>query len=390
VNGSRSVSRAMLTAGVLCGVIFPIPAADSPEVTATVNALRARRQTVGSVRFEVVGRQEHTAAFLGPDARAKLAAQPGHTLRSDEKMIALIDVTGKRVRLDRTTAGLDAERGALVPLSNVLVYDGSACDILYKRTENTTADHTPSPTFPDLSRDRQPKSAQRWMTPELLPLYWGVGVLNLTAAPPRAKDWLVAPEADELVVHGRADYGGRPCVVLRTPTQAAGTGNRTDEVWVDPGRDWAPVKHVWLTNGKPVVTLEAELGRTDRGWLPTAWKHALYLNGKLAASFSFRVTATTFDVSVSDTDFRHTPVAGMYVLDGYKEYRVDSSGRLDQVRDRLSSNDPEGPALREALATRGLLPPEEPIGSHWQYVGSAVLGVLAVVGIFFLVRWWRR
>ncbi len=109
---------------------------------------------------------------------------------------------------------------------------------------------------------------------------------------------------------------GRPCLVLGQQEQRQ-DGTWETQVWVDPVRDYLPVRYYLLFKGKPYFTLETTYRDDGQGrWAPASWTLVeLNASGEVRWSETMTVRKLRINEPIPDETFKFEYPPGTYVKD---------------------------------------------------------------------------
>jgi len=94
-------------------------------------------------------------------------------------------------------------------------------------------------------------------------------------------------------------------------------GHGEGDVWVDPKRDYLPIRYIVLRDGVKVWQMDLSFNHDERdGWVPNSWTiNQLDRDGKARASESAKVLKFSINKPVADAEFELDLSAGAYVND---------------------------------------------------------------------------
>jgi hypothetical protein len=89
------------------------------------------------------------------------------------------------------------------------------------------------------------------------------------------------------------------------------------DVWVDPNRDYLPVRYIVLRDGVKTWQMDLSFNRDERdGWAPNSWTiDELDRDGKSRVSESAKVLKFSINKPIADSEFELDLSAGAYVND---------------------------------------------------------------------------
>ena len=111
---------------------------------------------------------------------------------------------------------------------------------------------------------------------------------------------------------------GRRCLVLWHKGKNSGVS-----VWVDPSRDFIPLRYYESRWGMPTTEVQVSyLKDGQHGWVPKSWKiSCLEDTGRVSQSWSGTVDSWSLNERIPDSAFKVAPVVGSWVRD----YRNDET-----------------------------------------------------------------
>jgi hypothetical protein len=238
-----------------------------------------------------------------------------------EQNMGRVEERGKTIYLDK---------GTLIPVLEVKVFDGTVARTYTPRSENAAADPANPGVRPDLWEGAD---LQTFFNLQSLPIFLAHGTPPNRVPDPGALSTQLKRERFSFV--RRAVHSGAECVVLRS--QASSNSVPADELWVDTSRDSAIVKWVRY-QGIQDVSSEGEIEYSNQqgGWWPAKWTFSIYLpkSKRPLQAFHFQVTQFELNPEVSSDEFRFTLQPGMiYARDMRKGevYEVDKTGALTPI-----------------------------------------------------------
>jgi hypothetical protein len=237
-----------------------------------------------------------------------------------------------RLRNDIQDSTWSLKEEKYIPQTEVNVFDGSET-----RSFNSGDD------FPSANEKRE---KVKWIgrDVQLLPIQIVYRpFVDKTIGVFRSPDAL-ALTANQGVVDGRA------CLVLAS-------GNRT--VWVDPTRDYIPLRYYETEKGVTSTSLEiACVADPQHSWVPTAWKYADFSpNGELLRSIDAKVERYSINQPVPEDAFTIEYPVGTFVsnFSTNEHYIVKEGGGRRPVRkgefdgsnyEKLRNSEPPAPPIR--------------------------------------------
>ncbi|GEM_PF-5191332 len=324
--------------------------ADDEPVDVTIKAWQGRAARVKGLEFVSSGME--TQSGRKADSARKISARPGVTFANETRFV--IDVQG-RVLLDYQGKRWSAERAEYLDSRTFTVFDG-----------RTRTDYFPSgEAFPSAHITQEEASSSTGRHVRTLPI-------RLVFRPLDGKLGVFDP--GKLATTGlKAEVGEARCLILK---------NGEDQVWVDPARDYIPLRWYQKRGGVTYwfIEIDYELDK-EHGWMPIKWKNvALNPAGDILDSVTAIVSNYRINRMVPDKEFRVEFPAGTWVQNYITEerYIVREGG----AKRRVAKGEYDGTNYQTILRT-------EPPGtwSRWWIVVSAALGAAVLfAGLFWLYR----
>ena len=162
-------------------------------------------------------------------------------------------------------------------------------------------------------------------------------------------------------------------LVLRTSALSP-SGDRYDEVWVDPSRDCVITKYVIYAGAQVRQSIELTYEEKDGLWLLSGWNHAFVRNGEIRRWYKLTVKHLDINPILADELFAFAEQPGDVVSDERTSaaYIVGSGGEKTPLSVAM--------ARRESQSTG--------LGRHaWWLVPAIAFGALAVL---LLCVWFRQ
>lgn len=350
----RMILRAALFVGVLLighlpEIAQPLRAQSSDEqVERVLKDWEKRQERIQRIRYVVKG---HSIIPKGTTTdemgRPLVPTSPPRDIAQKQDTMLLLDIPGKRFRMEWDHQDYWNNEKRLVPLLATTIFDGQSSFTAIPREENARVGRVRKPLEPDLLISKN-YAAYRplkeingyWLSPLLL----AHGLMDqLTAAP----SFLDKLDADDFTVHGQGVHAGKPCLVLRTFPVPNGTARCFDEYWVDLARDSAVVRHSAFINDQLLTDVDITYQQTSHGWLPLRWVGTVYAHGRQLINVTrLRVDEFTIEPTVTDADFHVEAKPGMVILEdtfdlpgaernsqGFqrKNYRVAADGSWEEI-----------------------------------------------------------
>lgn len=175
-----------------------------------------------------------------------------------------------------------------------------------------------------------------------------------------------------VVTNEREIVNARPCIILKSTRE---------RIWVDPERDFVPVRYSRTRRGTIDRTIEIAYARNDQnGWVPKEWTNVRFEpKGNTLDSMTLRVTEFTINKDIPDSLFKNEYPVGTwvhnYITD--EEYIVREGGAKRPIR----PGEYDGTNYEEL---RDSEPPESGKSRFWKYIIIANLAALIVVVLAFI------
>jgi hypothetical protein len=339
-----------------------------------------RQQQVKRVRYRVSGEVLVRRDSLTDDHGKPFQPAGEPTIKLPFKWTYLLDFQTNRHRLEIDQQMIHIPEVRPIRNASIVTFDGKNSWGSTLRDENLVR----KPTDADIVISSGYFSKQ-YVEPSMFPAFYGHGIVPYAGSdriyPARLK---FEPNTDLLTVHGQVVHEGRPCLVLRTPP-SEGTQTCYDELWVDPARDSAVVRHARYGGKTPITDLIIWYRETTHGWLPDHWQQTMHGEIKRA-----RVDALEIDPTVANSDFRIAEEPGMLVTTGVypgsgsevlppmtdvRNFRIDKDGKRREVVFEASTRGGENKVEKPVARTRWV----------WWAIGVAVVAV-TLAGVYWVKR----
>jgi hypothetical protein len=193
----------------------------------------------------------------------------------------------------------------------------------------------------------------------------------------------IEPDTEPLTVHGEVVHDGRRCLVLRTPP-SQGVATSYDELWIDPSRDSAIVRHAFYSGKTPRVDMLVWYRQTSHGWLSDRWEQTIRTSKGVEEIKRASVEELEINPAVSDADFRLQEKPDMLVRTSVIPPRDEQSEGPPQPTNVHNFRIDEGGNRREVVFENG----QEKRQPHAQWPLWAGLIAVLVAGLACLA--WIR
>jgi hypothetical protein len=309
--------------------------------------------------------------------------QPDRDIAQKQDTICLLDIAGKRFRMEQDAQVYASWEKRLLPRLTTTVFDGQSSSTAIPRDDNARAGYVRSDSDPDVliaKNDFRYRPLTAVNAYWLSPLLFAHGLIpQLTSA----ASFLDKLDIDDFKVHGRAVHEGIPCLVLRTFPSPAGQTTSFDEYWVDQSRDSIVVRHSSYMNDKLFTDVGITYQQTPHGWIPLRWVGSTrdYIDGHLINVTRLRIEEFTIEPEVMDADFRVEVKPGMVILEDDFEAPKAEQGPLGFQR-KWYRVAPDG-QWQEIDQQSGAALPQ----THWLR-WLALAGIAAAIALGYLL--WRR
>jgi hypothetical protein len=335
-----------------------------------------RQQRIQRVRYRVSGEVLVRRDSLTDDHGKPFQPAGEPTIKLPFKWTYLLDFQTNRHRLEIDQQMILIPSVTLQQHSSVITFDGKnwSCRQVIEGKSNQ------APTDILIGSGNFSKQYEE---PSLYPPFYGLGIVPYAGSDRIYPGQLsFEPNTDLLTVHGQVVHDGRPCLVLRTPPSEGTQGMCYDELWVDPARDSALVRHARYGGKTPTTDLIIWYRETTHGWLPDHWQQTMHGDKEIKRA---RVEALEIDPSVSDADFRIAEEPGMLVTTGVypgsgsellppmsdvRNFRIDKEGKRREVVFEASTRGGENKVEKPVARTRWV----------WWAIGVAVVAVTLAGG----------
>ena len=266
-------------------LLASVRADDKPDLQKILDAWKAREQNTKSFDFRWRSKRfDDGSDHIPPSSRLQWAKKPADRVDPpDTTYIAkyrfLMD-DKDRLRRERDDVEWSVEKNDYLPRTSVELFDGSINKLLY-------TDGASQFKIAFIGTDHTHIGELLWLWPVRLtfrPLTGGSAVFN----------------RESLAISANSEGGD--LIALK---DAQLHSNTQLEVWVDPTKDFAPIRLTGTYKGNVVSRLSIS-HRHDPvdGWIPQAWTIEVYRNdGKLKMSESATVTEHSINKSAAESDF---------------------------------------------------------------------------------------
>jgi hypothetical protein len=186
----------------------------------------------------------------------------------------------------------------------------------------------------------------------------------------------VLTKEDLVLTNEPAIVDGREHTVVRSRG-----GADAAEIWLDPERDFVPVRYSLLWDDAVVISVSLDYKSMDGHWVPQSWKITMLdSSGAIRRSYSESVTKCHVNGTLDDAEFSIRPEPGAWVTDSSNDevyiVRQDGSKRIVGPTEYTGSN------YRELLNSD---PKDAEGGKFVLWAASAV-----AVAVFSFLLWIRQ
>jgi hypothetical protein len=334
-------------------------------------------------RYRVAGeRVLPKGSFRDDHGRPYNPVQPPRDVHLKKDWLLLIDFERQRLRLEAEDHAYVRVSGQVIPEFSVRAFDGTTVRTFRPKERNGSLNlsNSTDPEFYEATGNLKMATfdAAYW------PLFAAHGLLTPVGVEITISNLRWQPDPEMFYIHGEGVHEGRRCLIVRTQTLKRLTAVN-DEFWVDPARDSAVVRQLWLSDGKPVHDWDIRYQKTPHGWLPSDWTFTLRMFGVTIGVEKMRVIELATEPYFTDADFSIELPAGSLV--GKVKYGDPVSPKQPQLlqEERKLYRVSEGGGLQEMVLEGGTLRPAWRSRLKW----FLALPVIALVA-WLAVRRWRR
>jgi hypothetical protein len=286
------------------------------SLQALVAAWKERESKVASFDFAVSGKEFKRATTIPEQAMIMVGQVPKSGPLSLPDLttpvtIRVVSDQSRRARLEYTSTSWSAEKGGYVPQAVTDVFDGKARKLLIP---SGWLDYPCASITGDIATQWAADVRFSPIGMVLRPLSMGF-----------------FDTAKLVITPNTALVDQQPCLIV-THSQGQDLENR---VWVDPARDYVPVRWYEVYRGTTTVSIEIKYSSDPQyGWVPTSWNYAYLLpKGEVRESISCKVTHYEINKPISDDTFDIQFPPGTWVTDtiNNETYIVREGGKRRPV-----------------------------------------------------------
>jgi hypothetical protein len=294
----------------------------------------------------------------------------------------LLDLRRHRYRVDVESESYLISTGTYIPERNTSTWDGKARYFFVPQEFNVGPDRVDLTIFTgDVSRMPFPT--------EYEPLFAAHGYVPTVNTPIRPGRIPPKHNSESFRHQGESRLNGRLCLLLRTEPLDAHP-SLTDEIWVDPARDYCIARHVELSGSNPAIRIDTEFEQVAYGWAPKKWSMTSTSSGKVMIVTKLVVVGTDVNPALAEEDFTLPAKPGMTV----REVRYPELGsglNPDKPAETTRKIGPDGSQVVVSQAgfttVDGVqLPPEREGYRWWVWVAASAALLILLAAAVVCVR----
>jgi hypothetical protein len=277
-----------------------------------------RREALQRIRYTVKGQSIIPKGSFTDDITGLplVPPNPPEDIAQRQDSMCLIDINGKRFRLEMDCELYDRYKKELFPRVSTATFDSKSFATELPRAANNSSVSPRKPSDPDVFIHR---NYARYHPLDAVNRYYLGPLLLAHGLVPRyldPADFTKQPDAADFVVHGWHVFAGRQCLVLRSYPERSGDSQTSfDEYWVDTGRGSVVVRQTSFVNDKPIIDIEIVSQQTSHGWLPLRWTGTTRRRDQPINVTRLRVEQFAADPPVDDTAFKPNVKPGMNIVE---------------------------------------------------------------------------
>ncbi len=314
MTNRRSAARAVLLAATAVGVlgffVCPDPVrgrTTDPRLEKILADWQKRQVTPEHVRYRVRGERVFpSGSFRDDRGKPFVPPRPPSNVRLPKEWSLLVDFREKRFRHEAELHSYQESNGKILREYELRAYDGKTYRSHRPKERNDAA--TSGPAYFEVEGNLSLTA----FDPAYNPIFAAHGLVTMLGVEVTADNLKWTHNPADYYVHGEGVHDGRACVIVRSQSFKR-VGDVCDEYWVDPGRDSAVVRQIWLNGDKPTKDWDIKYQRTPAGWLPESWVFTWRQSGVTTAIETMRVTELSTDPTFTIDDFRPPPLAGSVI-----------------------------------------------------------------------------
>lgn len=351
---------------IVCGTVANVHAGD-PTVEGILADWKARQGKFKTAKYVMSGTTQRLD-------------MPG-SIPYPISFVVLIDVEGKRLRIEKAYSGKDVN-GNAIQRKTLTAFDGKVLNSYTPRDINGIQS-----TEPNIFKAKGNLTISAY-TGLVWPILEAHGIVPTATRIPRPDKLPLDHECDTFNLRGKVTHEGRNCLSLRTEPLNHGTAI-FDDIYMDPLRASAIVRHTYMSGKNPFFRIDATFSEVAGLWMPNGCSYTQYEGEKVSSKINLKVDIREFDIPMSDTDFSFTPMPGDTVReDTFPEPGQGLSTSLPAMKTSDVQANGQLAIVSETGYVTGIgeqLPPEESY-KDWRWL--VLLPLVSVGGLF--VRDWVK
>ena len=301
--GSGKVCFAILCAVAAAGTVT---GEENEVINKVLDAWKRRLSQVPAVRYKVAGTVEQSHELMRLVLPLNQQGTPPKTRPIPLRATLLLDLRRHRYRIDVESESYLISTGTYHPERNTSTWDGKARYFAVPPEFNDGgSDRVDLTIFTgDVSRMPFPT--------EYEPLFAAHGYVSTVNTPVRPGRIPPRYNPESFRHEGESRLNGRRCFLLRTEPLDAHP-SLTDEIWVDPGRNFCVARHVEFSGSNPAIRIDTEFEQLAYGWVPKKWSLTTTSRGKVMTVTRLSVVETVINPALVEEDFTLPAKPGMTV-----------------------------------------------------------------------------